>query len=146
MKLGRAASTKSYLISGLTARDIYNWDLISTTRASLNISKLVPPTFWAPSSNLPNISNKHDSYSNLDKTQDDLPMYTLDRPEARQSLGDGVKDGSNFEVHRKTETTIIRSDLCARDHSGDDLKDRVSPLDAHKGSSQVQNYSRLNSR
>ncbi|KAG9523715.1 hypothetical protein KCV07_g2301, partial [Aureobasidium melanogenum] len=85
--------------------------------------------------------------SNLDKTQDDLPLYTLDRSELpRQSLGDGIKDGSNFEVHHKTETTIIRSDLCPRDHSGNELNDRVSPWDAHKGSNQVQNYSRLSSR
>ncbi|KAG9566877.1 hypothetical protein KCU71_g3188, partial [Aureobasidium melanogenum] len=85
--------------------------------------------------------------SNLDKTQDNLPLYTLDRSELpRQSLGDGVKDGSNYGVHRKTETTITKSDLCARDHSGDELKDRVSPWDASKGSSQVQHYSKLGSR
>ncbi|KAH0207836.1 hypothetical protein KCU99_g278, partial [Aureobasidium melanogenum] len=82
--------------------------------------------------------------SNLDKTQDNLPLYTLDRSELpRQSLGDGVKDGSNFEVHRKTETTIIRSDLGPRDHSGDELRNTVSPWDAN-GSSQMQSYSRLN--
>jgi hypothetical protein len=97
-------------------------------------------------SNLPKISNKHDVYSNLDKTQIDLPLYTLDRSELpRQSLGDGVKDGSNFEVHRKTETTIIRSDLSPRDHSGDELKNTVSPWDTCNGSSQMQSYSRLNS-
>ena len=96
-------------------------------------------------SNLPKIS-KHDLYSNLDKTldktQDDLPIYTVDRSESRQSLGDGLKDGSNFEVLCKTETTIVRSDLCSRDRSGDELRDRVAPWDAHNGSSQLRNYSR----
>ncbi|KAH0370694.1 hypothetical protein KCU65_g2267, partial [Aureobasidium melanogenum] len=100
-------------------------------------------------SNLPTkISKKHDLYSNLDKTQDDLPMYTLDRSEPpRQSMGlDGVKDVSNFEVHRKTETTVVSSELGPRDVSGKELKDRVSPWDARNSSSQVQNYSRLSSR
>lgn len=100
-------------------------------------------------SNLPTkMSKKQNLYSNLDKTQNDLPMYTLDRSEPpRQSMGlDGVKDGTNFEVHRKTETTIVSSKLGPRDHSGDELRDRVSPWDARNGSDQVQNYSRLNSR
>lgn len=113
----------------------------STTRSAAHREK-----YARALPNLPKRSNnKRDIYTDLDKTQDVLPLYTLDRSETLQSL-DGARGGSNFEVCRKTETTIVTSGPCTRDQSRDELKDRVSPWDVHNGSNQAQSFSVLNSR
>jgi hypothetical protein len=90
---------------------------------------------------------RHDPYNNyLGTTQDGLPVYTPGRSESQESLR--AINIAAFEVRRTTQT-IINSDPCPRNHL-DELKDRVSPWDAstncHNGSSQVRNYSVLNTR